>query len=206
MAAISFAVFKYVHYCLFSWVSTRLCTEGLQEKNSQTHKAWWVYFPWTYGEKYKEIHKSNKSRGKKHGMLYFQTCVMQMLRTTAVLVQRTNATADIFHRSACGSFQGRGFSLGPASLTRQLHDKGCFSDGLQMHMCSTMWGTQEAAKIWLTLFFFYLLTGTCTISRKAAGKRPGSIRQSCTACNCRVHAGQLRLFISAMQKPKCYIS
>lgn len=31
---------------------------------------------------------------QKHGMLYFQTCVMH--RTTAVLVQRTKATAGIF--------------------------------------------------------------------------------------------------------------
>lgn len=36
---------------------------------AQTHKAWWVYFPWTYGGKYKEIHKSNNTQKTWHAVL-----------------------------------------------------------------------------------------------------------------------------------------
>lgn len=36
---------------------------------AKTHKAWWVYFPWTYGGKYKETHKSNNTQKTWHAVL-----------------------------------------------------------------------------------------------------------------------------------------
>lgn len=138
---------------------------------------------------------------EKHDILYFQTGVMQMLRTTAA-VQRTKARLTTFSSVYLQQFSRKKILPGAhISNTATAWQRLSFRwHSLKMHLCTTMWGTPRD---W---HHFYLLTGTCTISRKAEGKRPGSVHQSCTACSCRVHAGQLHIIISAMQKPKCYIS
>lgn len=174
--------------------------------NTQTHKAWWVYFPWTYGGKYKEIHKSNHTQKTWH----------------AVLPDLCDADAQNY---SCTSTKDRskGWQHFPPVCLRQFSRKKILT-GVRISNAATAWRRlllvslkmhmdarqcelhQETAKTWLTPFFFNLLTDMVLYQEKQQESVQGIVRQSCTACSCRVHAGQLRLFISAMQKPKCYIS
>lgn len=146
---------------------------------------------------------------EKHSILYFQTRVMKTLRTTAARrIGQKQRLTTFFHPlylwriSRTETLAGARISNTATSRQRPFHRWCSIKDA---NVLDNVRNTERRPRFdW---HHFYLLTGTCTISRKAAGTEPpGSVRQSCTACSCCVHAGQPCIVVSAMQKPKCYIS
>lgn len=79
---------------------------------------------------------------EKHDILYFQTGVMQMLRTTAA-VQRTKARLTTFSSVYLQQFSRKKILTGAhISNTATAWQRLSFRwHSLKMHLCTTMWGT-----------------------------------------------------------------